>query len=212
MKNILHYSYLNKKSLARKTDHGVVLIIVLVLLLVMTAVGVNLMSGSTMQERMAGSNRQVFVARINAESGMRQAQSVLANLTTDFYTDFLDEFVEGSNDGYYISLHPQYKLEKFNTSSNTDSIDLTKVKNWTSGNSVAQTVAATEDPGYRYVIEFIGEQRLSNNGVINVGKEAVLDANTSYAFKIMAIGYGENRKITAILESIYTTAQGDPDA
>jgi type IV pilus assembly protein PilX len=204
--NFMTISQCRRLNTTRKSmQTGVVLIVALVMLLVMTAVGVTMMTGATLQERMAGNNRQLALARINAEAGLRLAEDAIDALSTTFFEDFKNAF-KSSDQGYYISVHQKSPYFKYNTTSQTDVIDLTKPANWTSTNSILETTSSG-DPRYRYTIEFIGLQKFTTTSNINISGGAVISPD-SYAFKITSIGYGQNQKISAILQSFFTTTQG----
>jgi type IV pilus assembly protein PilX len=204
--NFMTISHCRRLNTTKKSmQKGVVLIVALVMLLVMTAVGVTMMTGATLQERMAGNNSQLALARINAEAGLRLAEDAIDGLSTAFFEDFKDDF-KNSDQGYYISVHQNSPYYIYNTTSQTDVIDLTIPANWTSANSIQGTMSSG-DPRYRYTIEFIGQQKFTTTTNINIGAGAAISPE-SYAFKITSIGYGQNQKITAILQSFFTTTQG----
>jgi type IV pilus assembly protein PilX len=62
--------YLNSKS----REHGAVLIVALLFLVILTMLGVTAMTGTTMEQRMAGNTRDVAVALQSAEAAMRDAR------------------------------------------------------------------------------------------------------------------------------------------
>ncbi|MGH1440960.1 MAG: pilus assembly PilX family protein [Cellvibrionaceae bacterium] len=187
----------------RKYQQGVVIIIALVMLLVMTAVGVTLMSGATLQERMAGSSRQLSIARINAEAALRQAETVMDNMNIRTREDVSLQF-DGPGDGRYVGVRDLGERSGFDELD----IDLSEPESWTSTNSVAAAATATSATLPRYAIEYIG--RLSIRGSsqgIDISKGAPDKPNTDpFVFRITAIGYGADDNLTAVLQSIYSTA------
>lgn len=72
---------MNKNDLAGKNlQHGAVLIIALLLLLVMTLLGVSAMQTTTLEEKMAGNMRDRSVAFQAAETALRDAESFIEGL------------------------------------------------------------------------------------------------------------------------------------
>ncbi len=192
-----------------KFQRGVVLVVALVMLLVMTAVGVTLMSGATLQERMASNNRQLSLARMNAEAALRQAEIVLdnMNITTTANTNPRDVIAANFNaagDGRYIAIAESgYDLDLDELVS-----DLSEATNWTTTNSVAAASTATSSTLPRYTIEYIGRLSLGTNDSAGVDRsvEKLYQQSTEpYVFRITAIGYGSNDDITAVLQSTYST-------
>lgn len=186
-----------------KCQQGVVIIIALIMLVVMTGVGVTLMSGATLQERMAGSSRQLSIARINAEAALRQAEVVMDNLNIQTKEDIALAFV-GASDGRYIAISDLGDIDD----ADDLSIDLSDPVSWTSSNSVAAAATATSSTLPRYTIEYIGELRITGgSGDINKNDDAA-DKPKAYPFmfRITAIGYGADDNLTAILQSTYSTA------
>ena len=86
-----------------KQQRGVVLVVSLIVLVVMTGVGITMMSGATLQERMASNNRELTKARLAAESALRQAEARLnqeAFAPTD-ETELADFFADPKNPGFF---------------------------------------------------------------------------------------------------------------
>jgi type IV pilus assembly protein PilX len=80
-----------------KQQHGSVLIISLLILLVMTIIGISAMSSSTMEEKMAASDRNQKAVFQNAESSLKAAESALLN---SGYDTIRTALLEGEK-GYY---------------------------------------------------------------------------------------------------------------
>ena len=188
---------------------GVILIVALVMLLAMTSVGVTMMSGSTLQERLAGSNRQLAIARLNADGALRQAEAVLAQISPSgvltlpiIETNFLGQtghYVELTNPGFVTTFR---KLDK----------DLLNPANWAGKTPLisAEVASTVSSPGSgfitepRYVIEYLGTLELGADASPNIGAGATVKP-FPFVFRITAIGYGVNEKVSAILQSIYTS-------
>ena len=187
-------------------QRGVILVVAMVMLLAMTLIGITVMSSATLQERMAGNNRQLSLARLYAESALRQAEQDLENLTIKSREDIPGQF-QGKTGFYYPSIDHQVE--------NVLDVDLTDPQNWTLSNSfeAASVVGSgTSVKSPRYVIEHIGflaplEIQFTTGPSINDTDRFDM-LNLSLAFRITAIGYGKDDNITAILESVYSTGQG----
>ncbi len=192
-----------------KFQRGVVLVVALVMLLVMTAVGVTLMSGATLQERMASNNRQLSLARMNAEAALRQAEIVLdnMNITTTANTNPRDVIATNfnpANDGRYVAVSESGYADDIDELVS----DLSEAINWTTTNSVAAASTATSSTLPRYTIEYIGrlDHGNSDSARFDISVEKKDQQSTKpYVFRITAIGYGLNDDITAVLQSIYST-------
>jgi type IV pilus assembly protein PilX len=180
-------------------------------LLVMTLTGVTIMSGATLQERMAGNTRQLSLARLNAESALREAEAIVANLNIDVSSDPVNTINTQFStvaDHYYVGV-----VNSAYSAFDPVAFDVTTPSGWNT------TPAADTDPPFfaeatglgvttapRYVIEFIGEMSLDEAETIDVSVEKVNQVKAiPYAFRITAIGYGQDSNITAILQSIYGT-------
>jgi type IV pilus assembly protein PilX len=190
-------------------QQGVILVVALIMLLAMTIVGVTLITGSTLQERLAGSSRQLSVARANAEGALREAEETLRAISTAgvltlpaIETNFLGQT------GHYVELSNPGFLTAFSKLSE----DVSDPDNW--GGSppaitaeVASTVTSPAGGNItepRYVIEYLGTLELGASDSPNVGAGTTITTNP-FVFRITAIGYGVNDRISSILESIYTS-------
>ncbi len=193
-------------------QRGVVLVISLVMLLVMTIVGVTMITGATLQERMAGNNRQLAIARLNAESALREAEEELDDLniatSADPVATILSQF-STEDDAYAVAVYANgftYDPLSFTVSDASE---------WASasaeGSVLTEAATALEGTGAnapRYVIEYIGRMAINDPSPdidISVEKKDLV-STIPHAFRITAIGYGRDNKINAILQSIYSTA------
>lgn len=191
-------------------QQGVVLVVALIMLLVMTAVGVTLMSGATLQERMAASNKQLSLARTNAEAALRQAELALdaMNITSTANTrprDVIAANFDAQAGKYIAVVEPNYT-----TGFNPLTADLSESSSWTSGESGNSTAAITTVSGSlapRYTIEYLGRLKHADVGSgIDISIEKVTQEDKiPFVFRITAIGYGANDNIYAVLQSIYST-------
>lgn len=65
---------------SRSRQKGAVLMVSLMFLVILTMLGVTAMSGTTMEERMAGNTRDASIALQAAEAGLRDARRDISNL------------------------------------------------------------------------------------------------------------------------------------
>jgi type IV pilus assembly protein PilX len=177
-----------------RQEQGVILIVALIMLLVMTVTGVTTMTGSTLQERIAGNQRQQLVARINADQGLKAAETYLDSLhpgESILSTLLQQEF--SSTDGLYTAIAPlsgaiamPLGFERVNEGE------------WTAQNSIA--VVRDGDTVSRYVIEYMGSFKESGIGSVDA-RDVALDERK--VFRITAIGFGNNTNVFSVLESYY---------
>jgi len=197
----------------KQSQQGVILIVALIMLLAMTIVGVTLITGSTLQERLAGSSRQLTIARVNAEGALREAEEALRAISTAgvltlpaIEANFLGQT------GHYVELSNPGFLTAFSKLSE----DVADPDNWTGTTpaitaELASTVTSPAGGNItepRYVIEYLGTLELGASDSPNIGASTTVIPNP-FVFRITAIGYGVNDKISAILQSIYTSQVND---
>lgn len=169
------------------------------MLLVMTVAGVTTMSGATLQERIAGNQRQRAVSRINADRALRAAEAYLNTLhgdtsmsTGSIKTDFFGEGTVDA-DGLYVT-------EAITGGGNTKPLTLDRLdaSAWTVDNSIA--VPNEGNVNSRYVIEYLGS---FDEFGFSFGNQ---DPSLRKVFRITSIGYGDNTNVVSILESRYLEA------
>lgn len=183
---------------------GVVLVVALVMLLVMTVAGVTVMSGATLQERMAGNARQFASARANAESALRRAEAYLDGIALNNEVQLRTNFINAADSAGHYNPYPVD-----NTISEVGFNVLGY--NWANTVGDSRVVAglnASISP--RYIIEYLG--RFSDKGKeqtkISLDQEDKLrDVDLPFVFRITAIGYGTNQNIYSVLQSTYITEQ-----
>lgn len=88
-----------------REQHGSALIISLLILLVMTIIGISAMSSSTLEEKMAASDRNQKAVFQNAETSLIQAETALAQ--ADYNTEIRPALVSGQK-GYYTQDDPKF--------------------------------------------------------------------------------------------------------
>ncbi len=182
-------------------QQGVILIVALVMLLVMTVAGVTTMTGSTLQEKIAGNQRQQMVSRINADQGLRAAEAYLDSLHPGKTINSAVLGAEAtSNQGLYTVVAPVsggIAMPLGFEDDRTNSI------NWLPDNSVA--VPNEDNVLSRYVIEYMGdfdEFNFELDG--DIGNTTV--SSKRKVFRITAIGFGNNSNVFSVLESYYFEA------
>lgn len=198
-----------------RRQQGVILIVSLIMLLAMTLIGVALSTGSVLQERMASNTRQSSLARQNAESALREAEARLESL-----------FGSVGNVGPAIAGQFNTTGDELRVAVNSSGFDLepllntfvvTDASSWTTtpAFSAAATAAAkisaagrTQTPP-RYMVEYIGLLPLNQPALnIDVSVEVSEDVpQIPHAFRITAIGYGQNERIYSVLQSVYSTVK-----
>lgn len=169
-------------------QHGSVLIIALIILLVLTLIGIGGVQTNVMEVRMAGNLHERVTAFQAAEAGLRDAEAnVAASYTLD--TIFSATCANG----------------RCESAASGDDVweDSTKV-NWTAGtNTIAYgtSTGATTLPYAiqpRYVVERL--QVVDRAGSLKVGFGQV---NAAQWYRITAVGYGENGRAEAMVQSVY---------
>lgn len=196
----------------KRGQQGVTLLIALIMLLVMTGVGVTLMSGATLQERLAGNNRQLASARINAESALRAAEAYIADLEITNKEKFLNNFIYNeSTAGHYYPILPQgIYLSPLEVE-----FDVSLATAWQGNINDSRQVnlvnAGLSALPPRFIIEYIGTY-VAGRYIYSLDQEVKLQENQEpFVFRVTAIGYGVNSNIYTVLQSTYMTRQGNPD-
>lgn len=186
---------------------GVTLIVALVVLLVMSVVAIASMSGSTLQARMASNEKQMQIALHAAEAGSRAALLFLANNSaSDPYLKFKDKA-----QGLYSN------TSKGAINSNDTSVasidgsfaDYHNPSSWKNNNSFEVTQDDLKLPttakNPRYIIEYLGEQKLG-------GSVDDLDNNSAlpkpvYHYRIVSIGWAQDPQVYTIVQTTYKTEE-----
>lgn len=199
-------------SIYFKSQQGIILIVVLIMLLVMTSVGVTLMSGATLQESMSSSSRQFSLAQANAEAALRRAEQeittdiVMAPTPTiqDAIANFFNNDTTGSR---YVDSDVAITVLDVDINANKLNNDLSYASGWTTSNSVAAAVTSTSTTLPRYVIEYIGQTNfgeIDSSVDVSIEKKLKLGAFPHF-FRITAIGYGADDDIVSVLQSVFST-------
>ena len=192
---------------ADKKQQGVTLVFSLIILVVLTGVGITIISGAVLQERMASNNRELTKARLAAESALRQAEHRLnseAFMPTD-ETKLANFFADPGNPGFFTE-RPIERGPGSPRHEQQDSVDRSIPENWTNANSQqAQIVNA------HYVVEYLGRLSVFSTRTFSPDiSSGQLNQNifNPFAMRITAIGRARN-KATAVMSMIYTTQAGE---
>lgn len=187
-------------------QRGITLVVALVMLLVMTTAGVTIITGATLQERIAGNQRQQIVARFNAEKALLQAEN---DLDTNYHQgDFMpsDELAED-----FASESHLYARQALVGGGSVDPLDAafvrTEAANWTGDNS--ESISEDDEVVARYIIEYMGDLRPEaedTEQIFSFDASEGVGASDRKVFRITAIGYGEDNNVVSILESYFFEA------
>ncbi|EGG95506.1 hypothetical protein IMCC1989_2500 [gamma proteobacterium IMCC1989] len=189
---------------------GVVLIVALVMLLIMTVAGVTTMTGATLQERIAGNQRQQMIARGNADRVLKEAEAILDTLddNSSFNLAITHAQFAPANDGLYMAV----SLDSGMAAQPLDPLfDRSNLTDW---NNSPNNSAASVNGGGRYIIEYMGAENFEeynfdsgpsyDNSDIGSG-DGGLNSNRK-VFRITAMGVGNDGNVATILESYYLEA------
>lgn len=189
-------------------QRGVILVVALVMLLIMTGVGITVMSGATLQERLAGNNRQLATARINAESALRRGEQYLQELGIATGDDLLALYINSEEAGHYYPMVPVGTyLEK-----KSAGFEITDGEEWGSDNSreaaLKDSALTARQP--RFMLEYLGLYNEEGGKLYSLDQQDKYQVDQyPFVFRVTAIGYGNNENIYAILQSTWMTRQGN---
>jgi type IV pilus assembly protein PilX len=198
---------------ACRRQQGVILIVSLIMLLALTAIGVTLSSGSVLQERMASNNRQSSLARLNAESALQEAESRLDGLfaaSADVLTEIAAQFNTVGDE-----LRVAVNTSGLTVDELPTTFDVRDASDWTASPGFSEVATAASkissagktQTAPRYLIEYIGLMPLNQSPSdidMGAGSQSKV-TQIPHAFRITAIGYGQNEIIYSVLQSIHST-------
>lgn len=178
-------------SINKAHQRGAILIVSLLMLMVMTLIGITAVGTTTLEEKMAGNNRQRQLAFQAASSALREAETWLAtNVRT--VSQFETAFNGTPAELYWV------RQPSPGDSVRAVPMDIYDGNAWAAGNSqqpATSVVTGTQQPP-RYVIEYMGR----------IG-EPPLDYNEpdhrQYAFRVTAIGWGTGNTTTYVAQSTF---------
>ncbi|MCV6621278.1 MAG: PilX N-terminal domain-containing pilus assembly protein [Cellvibrionaceae bacterium] len=185
-----------------KNQRGATLIVALVVLLIMSVVAVASMSSSSLQAKMASNERQIQMALHAAEAGSRAAVLFLNTASEEPYLRFRDP-----TQGLYNNTinNAQGLIESVSIDSSFP--DYHDPSAWDDENSQSVVAASDGLPSAsappRYIIEFLGEQKLG--GDLEEMNDNVPKAKPVYHYKIIAIGWAQDPQVYSIVQTTYKT-------
>ena len=185
---------INFNNTPANKQHGAVLIVSLLMLLVTTMLGITAMSTATMEEKMAGNNRQKQLAFQAAESGVRFAEDWLKTTLSDT-NDFENKFKSGT------SLAELYWDRKPGSASAVQpmTFDIYDTNAWTNGSSISTTLSLNGiSTSPRYIIEYLGRAGATKAPV----NEDENDAR-SRVFRIVSVGTGPDNATKNLVQSTF---------
>lgn len=171
-------------------QQGVALIMAMVFLMILTIIGVTVMSTTSLQEKMAGNVQDKHSAFQAAESALRAAEAVIEGWLAK-PTDFV-----ANTNGHYM---PQTG----GTMPWWESVD------WTPGVGEALAIAETIDgvsTQPTYIIEDLGQLPASGGGISSIVTGFAPPAATSgdaSMYRITARGIGRTDTAVAVVQSVY---------
>lgn len=173
-----------------QAQHGAVLLVSLMILLIMTVLGIAAMSGTTMEEKMAANSQQRQQAFQAAETALRDAE---VWLTTSVTT--LDDLIQFDGSSGLYALRPTTP----GATLVAPTFDIYDNSAWQANGLASHTLLDNQDTP-RYIIEYMGQ--IGDQG-------AALDPNAAppiyrYAFRITAIGWSVDGTARYMAWSHYT--------
>lgn len=162
------------------SQRGAALVTSLVILLILTILGVTAMSGSSLQEMMAGNFRDHILSFQATESALRDGETQVEGWTVQPVYDDL-----GSNGVFTPDLFGPFENTAFD--------DVV----WANGTpySVAGVLPVSQDP--RYIIEEVGFSGSSADYRDEVRRAGVV------FYRITARGFGSSNNSVTLLQSTY---------
>ena len=181
MEKSYHYPIGNRHS-----QQGVVLAITLVILVIITLLATSGMRSTTLEERMAGNNRNSSLAFQQAEATLRQAESVIENSSSARIIINGRDNTVTMNDGTVVNCMVTDAAKDFTNSADWTTAPLPCAYDV----SAADTVARASN----YFIEYLRDDRVMMSG----GSESI-----ECFYRITAQGYGADANSNATVQSIY---------
>jgi len=176
------------KIKTNKYQSGVVLAISLIMLLLLTLIGITGSQVTSLEEKMAGNEKDYNLAFQAAETTLREAEKYIEGLTT------MGDF-DGTNPGllqeadfdagdYYLTLN-----------------------NWSSSNSVASSKNFSLIPSSfqpRYIIKYMFVKKVDKNAKLNIGGYGESTAGGQVTiFKVTSRSTGVTGLSQVVLQSFY---------
>lgn len=185
---------------SRRGEGGFVLVTALMFLIVLTVLGLSIMSTNTLEERMAGYFRDRQLAVESAEAALRDAERDLLNGTRLIAGNMGFENA-CADDGNYRGLclpkttgKPIWiDLEESNNSGwmrGEDAVKTVKYGTFTSANQIKDLPHVAKLP--RYIIE-----------ALTVPSFDLEPGKNSYVYRVTAVGFGRRVATRVVLQALY---------
>jgi len=186
-------------------EHGAVLAIGLIILVIMTLLGVTAMTTTSLENKMAGNLKDWNLAQQAAEAGLRDGEIDIA--TTGRVSGFTNAtagclaLIGGApseKDGQCISAPgaTQNIWQTIDWTDNAAPIYYVKYGSKTGASAYTSTQGYATPP--RYIIEPVPDK--GKPGVSLVGFES----NKTKTFRVTAVGYGGSAQASVMLQSTYS--------
>jgi len=169
-------------------QHGAVLFVGLMMLLVMSLIAITSMQGSTLEERMAGNTRDSLVALQTAEAALQAGEALLDSGTlslSSFDNDGSDALYDNADDDLWKTIG-------------------TSLTGWADTNSTRYMAFnpgnVTTEP--RFIIQHVSETQVAPKLLVeNYGEGQA--GQTIQLFRVTARGTGGSDNTEVILQSMY---------
>ena len=176
-------------------QRGAVLVVSLMILLVMTIISITALRTTSMDEKMASNARQRQIAFNAAETALREAEQALATWAAAASGEDAIKAKFNGSGGWYSAISTLYG------GFNPATWDVSNDSNWTAANSaVASSLLSGLSADPRYRIEYIGRVGIDNKGLNPNDPTPDL---REYAFRITAIGWGQEAAARYLLSSTF---------
>lgn len=173
---------------AMTEQHGSVLVVSLLILLIMTLLGITAMSTTTLEEKMAGNIRDENIAFQAAEAALRDGEAdVIGNNIPE--SSFVAACTGGLCLPAAVGSSPQWEVVDWAPSGTTS-------RKYGSATGAAALTGVGQAP--RYIIELLRDIP-NSNGSLTTGITA---PKTKTAYRITAVGYGANAATTVVLQAV----------
>ena len=187
-------SICHTRGASRNLQHGVSLLISLLLLLVLSVATIAAMQTSGLQERIAGNSRDRNTAFNAAESALRDAESYMS---TDLNLPLFDGSVAGH---YAMNSFPSLVVTR--VAANTQN-DGSNPAIWSDPAGLAYLKTNGISYGTKTSVAALPEVTVQPTFII---EQMMPDANRAITYRITAVGLGPDASVV-VLQSYYTPPQ-----
>ena len=178
----MHMSYTNSQQPhLHQQQHGAVLIVSLIMLLILTIIGVTGMRTTVLEEKMAGNMRDQNLAFQAAEAALRDGEDIVQSLVAISSFDGTSGRLGASDN-------------------DPDFFDATT---WSSTSSIAYSGTLSDVATQpRLILKYVGQIE-SNTGSLNMGSYGKRSTNTVSNFRVTARGTGRSDNSQILLQGYY---------